>query len=72
MFSTAAVGRPKLHVFERTTKPVAFKVTSLHGMKRLGTDQLCGHLEMDAWIVLPETTTRAVLSDFAEVKGDCP
>ena len=65
----AAAGIAKLHVFERSA--VGFMVTAWQGRKSIAVVKLCGHLEMDSWVVLPIETTHVDVSDFFPVKDGC-
>ena len=67
----AAAGIAKLHVFERSAVPIGFTVTAWQDRKSLGVVKLCGHLEMDSWVVLPIETTHVDVSDFFTVKDGC-
>ena len=64
-----AVGVTKLHVFERTKRSMSFSVVAMRGAKRLATEKVCGHLDLDTWISLPAETTTAVIGGFVE--DDC-
>ena len=67
----AAAGIAKLHVFERSAVPIGFMVTAWQGWKSIAVVKLCGHLEMDSWVVLPIETTHVDVSDFFPVKDGC-
>ncbi|MGY3696153.1 hypothetical protein ACVIGA_006233 [Bradyrhizobium sp. USDA 3240] len=67
----AAAGIAKLHVFERSAVPIGFTVTAWQDRKSIAVVKLCGHLEMDSWVVLPIETTHVDVSDFFTVKDGC-
>ncbi|WP_375776640.1 hypothetical protein ACE103_34400 [Bradyrhizobium sp. ma5] len=58
-------------VFERSAVPIGFTVTAWRDRKSIAVVKLCGHLEMDSWVVLPIETTRVDVSDFFPVKDGC-
>lgn len=66
-----AVGVAKLHVFERTAVAVGFTATAFKGAEVINTVQVCGRLDMDAWVGLSAETTSVRVFAFAPVKGDC-
>lgn len=41
------------------------------GRKSIAVVKLCGHLEMDSWVVLPIETTHVDVSDFFPAKDGC-
>lgn len=69
--TTHAVGLPKLHVFNRRARPVAFRIAAMKHGRPLDASELCGRVETDSWIVLPAATTAVRLSRFVEAGATC-
>lgn len=66
-----AVQVDKLHVYERTRAPIAFKATAIRDGKASGSQIVCGQVDMDTWVTFPADTEAVRLSDFQRAKPGC-